>query len=320
MSAPPEFISSLTDRMVQFIAFKRMQGYEYKDGADRLKTFDSFLAKVGYASTVLNIDVLERYAEDIAELSCVTRSTKLSGVRQFCLYLHALEPESALLPARLVPREEKKIRFHALSAEQVGKLMAATPALQPDNGIRAKCMRFLVGLMYTTGLRISEALALNLGDIDTANSTLFVRRGKFGKERLVAMSPSTREALDEWVAHRSQYAGSDPSSPLFVPGPGRRLERNRAHRIFRRLCNLCGIAGEPPARLHDLRHNYACACIARWREVHEDVNALLPVLANALGHVTYQHTERYLHIDAAALQQAGGKFKQHVQHSLEHQQ
>jgi len=281
-----------------------MQGYDYKDGSDRLGTFDTFLTKIGYASPLLDIDVLEYFGKDIAELSRATRAGRLSTVRQFSLYLHALEPDSVLLPPRLMPRESQKVRFFPLSAAKVGALMAATVTLTPDNGIRAACMRFLVGLLYSTGLRISEALALNLGDI---------------KERIVALSPSTREALDEWLDHRAQYADNEPSAPLFVPGPGRRLERNRAHRIFRRLCLECGIDGDPPPRLHDLRHNYACACIARWRETHEDVNALLPALSNAMGHARYFHTELYLHIDAAALQQAGGKFKQHVQQSLEHQ-
>jgi len=320
MSAPHVFTSSLTDRMIQFIAFKRMQGYDYKDGSDRLGTFDTFLTKIGYVSTVLDLDVLDRFADSIAKLSRATRAGRLSTVRQFSLYLQALEPESVLLPSRLMPRESQKVRFYPLSAAQVGELMAATVTLNPDNGIRAACMRFLVGLLYSTGLRIFEALALNLGDIDAVNSTLFVRRGKFRKERIVALSPSTRKALDEWLARRADYAGDEPTSPLFVPGPGRRLERNRAHRIFRRLCLQCGINGDPPPRLHDLRHNYACACIARWREAHEDVNALLPALSNAMGHARFFHTELYLHIDAAALQQAGGKFKQHVQRTLEHQQ
>jgi len=259
MSAPHVFTSSLTDRMIQFIAFKRMQGYDYKDGSDRLGTFDTFLTKIGYVSTVLDLDVLDRFADSIAKLSRATRAGRLSTVRQFSLYLQALEPESVLLPSRLMPRESQKVRFYPLSAAQVGELMAATVTLNPDNGIRAACMRFLVGLLYSTGLRIFEALALNLGDIDAVNSTLFVRRGKFRKERIVALSPSTRKALDEWLARRADYAGDEPTSPLFVPGPGRRLERNRAHRIFRRLCLQCGINGDPPPRLHDLRHNYACA-------------------------------------------------------------
>jgi integrase len=316
MSAPHQFTSSLADRMAQFIAFKRMQGYEYKDGADRLGTFDVFLTERGYTRTVLDVDVMECFAFNMAKRSRATRAGMLSGVRQFSLYLHALEPESVLLPPRLMPRESQKVRFCPLSSAQVGELMAATATLKPDNGIRAACMRFLIGLLYSTGLRISEALALNLRDIDAVNATLFVRRGKFRKERLVAMSPSTREALDQWIEHRADYAGSEPSAPLFVPGPNRRLVRDRAHRMFRRLCIHCGIGGDPPPRLHDLRHNYACACLALWRETHEDVTAWLPVLANAMGHVTYHCTELYLHINAAALQQACGKFKQHY---LEHQ-
>ena len=163
------------------------------------------------------------------------------------------------------------------------------------------------------------ALALNIGDVDVVNSTLFVRRGKFRKERLVPLSPSTREAVDHWFVCRADYAGSEPFAPLFVADWNRRLLCGRADRVFRRLCIHCGIDGDPPPRLHDLRHNYACACIALWREAHEDVNALLPVLANAMGHVTYHCTELYIHINAAALQQACGKFRTHVQHYLEHQ-
>lgn len=319
MSVLHEFTSSLADRMVQFIAFKRMQGYDYKDGAARIGIFDSFLTKTGYASTALNLDVLKRFADDIAERSRSTRAGRLSTVRQFSVYLHALEPESVLLPPRLIPRGAQKIRFYPLSSGQIGELMSATVALKPDNGIRAECMRFLIGLLYSTGLRISEALALNLGDIDAVASTLFVRRGKFRKERLVPMSPSTGAALEQWLVRRADYAASARSSPLFVPGANRRLTSDRARRMFRRLCIHCGIDEDPPPRLHDVRHNYACACIAQWREAHEDVNALLPVLANAMGHATYHDTELYLHIDAAALRQACGKFKQHVQHTLEHQ-
>src|SRR6056297_1892449 len=190
MSTPHKFTSSLSDRMIQFIAFKRMQGYDYKNGANQIGIFDAFLAKTGYASTVLNLDVLECFADDIVERSGSTRAGRLSTVRQFSLYLHALEPESVLLPPRLIPREAQKIRFYPLSSEQIRELMSATVSLKPDNGIRAKCMRFLIGLLYSTGLRISEALALNLGDIDAVDATLFVRRGKFRKERLVPLSPS----------------------------------------------------------------------------------------------------------------------------------
>ncbi len=320
MNTPGGLTSSLAERMVQFIAFKRMQGYDYRGGADALGHFDAFLTQSGYARRTLQPDILERYAGAIEQRSHSTRAGKLSTVRQFSIYLRALEPGSVLLPERLVPRAPRTIRFYRLSSAQVGELMAAAEILRSDHEIMVESIRFLIGLLYSTGLRISEALALTLGDIDSMGSTLFVRRGKFRKERLVVMSRSTCAAVDRWLGYRARHAESATSAPLFVAGTNRPLTRRRAQRVFRQLCIHCGLEATPPPRLHDLRHNYACACIAQWRHRHEDVNALLPVLANALGHAAYQDTEVYLHIDAAALRQAGDRFRRHVQHVTEQQQ
>jgi integrase len=153
--------------------------------------------------------------------------------------------------------------------------------------------------------------------VRSADSTLFVRRGKFRKERLVPMSASTREAVDRWLPLRAGYAESGPGCPLFATGWTGRLSRDLAYRAFRGLCSRCGFDGSPPPRLHDLRHNYACACVARWRREREDVDALLPVLANAMGHCDFHATEIYLHIHAAALQQASESFRQHVRRTME---
>jgi integrase len=317
MKALTGLSSPLAGRIVQFVAHKRTHGYDYSTGADELRRFERFLIGAGYARPVLDLNVLERYADQIACLSHSSRVGRLSTVRQFSVYLHALTPESAVLPERLVPRAARSVRFYPLSGSRVGELMAAASTLGPDNELRAECMRLLIGLLYSTGLRISEALALNLGDVDRADSTLFVRRGKFHKERLVSLSASTREAVDRWLPLRARYAESGPGCPLFVTGWNRRLSRDRACRMFRRLCSRCGLHGPPPPRLHDLRHNYACACIARWRQAEEDLDTWLPVLANAMGHCSFHDTEIYLHINAAALQQASERFRQHVRRTME---
>lgn len=317
MKALTGLTSPLAGRIVQFVAFKRMQGYDYSAGADELRRFDRFLTRTGYARPVLELDVLHRFADQIACLSHSSRVGRLSTVRRFSVYLHALVPESAVLPERLVPRAARRVRFYPLSGSQVGELMAATATLGPEGGLRAECAGLLIGLLYSTGLRISEALALDLGDVRIADSTLFVRRGKFRKERLVPMSASTREAVDRWLPLRARHAESGPGCPLFATGWNKRLSRDGAYRMFRRLCSHCGLDGQPPPRLHDLRHNYACACIARWRQEHEDVDALLPVLANAMGHCDFHATEIYLHISAAALRHASERFLQHVSGNTE---
>jgi integrase len=309
--------SPLAERIVEFIAFKRLQGYDYADRMNRLRRFDAFLSETGCAGRRLRTEDLDRYRAEIGGLQSATQAGNLSTVRQFSLYLHAREPESAVLPARLLPRQPRPIRFRPLSPDQVGDLMAATVRFNPEPGIGAQGLRFLIGLLYSTGLRSGEALALNLGDVDARQATLFVRRGKFRKERLVPMSPSTLEALNQWLARRACYAGNEASSPLLVARWNTRLDRRQASNAFARLCVHCGIDGDPPPRLHDLRHNYACRRLALWREAQEDVDAMLPVLANAMGHVDFRSTQVYIHIDAAALQQASAKFREHAHPCLE---
>ena len=199
--------------MVQFVAFKRMQGYDYADGMQRLKRLDSFLSKEGCSDGVLHAETLNRYCAEMVGLSVSSMTGIQSTARQFSIYLHAFEPESVILPAHIQPRHPRQIRFYPLSEAQIADLMEASGTLVPKSGIRSHCIRFLIGLLYSTGLRISEALALNLRDVNTKDATLFVRRGKFRKERLVPMSPSTLEAMAAWLDHRKQYAGNQASAP-----------------------------------------------------------------------------------------------------------
>lgn len=308
----PHFVSLLAERMIQFLNFKHMQGYDYIDGQQQLQRFDSFLSRTQCPGPVLRREDMAGYCEDLRQMHLSTQAKLLSSVRQFSHFLHALEPESVVLSGRILPRRPRTIRFYPLNSGQVGELMAATSILWPGSGIRPVCLRFLIGLLYSTGLRIGEALALNLGDVDQRQASLFVRDGKRHKERLVLMSASTLEALQQWLCFRRDYAGNETNAPLLVAGWNQRLKDWQATRAFARLCAHCGITGSPAPRLHDLRHNYACRCLALWREANEDVDALLPVLANAMGHVEFRSTQLYVHIDALALQQASAKFHNHV--------
>lgn len=308
----PHFVSLFSERMVQFLNFKHMQGYAYIDGQQQLERLDSFLAKANCTARVLRREDLDGYCADLRSMHPGTQAKLLTTARQFSHFLHALEPQSFVLPSRILPRRQRAIRFHPLGTEQVGELMAATGILRPRSGIRPMCLRFLIGLLYSTGLRVGEALALNLGDVDRERASLFVRDGKFHKQRLVLMSATTLEALEQWLSFRCDYAGNEATAPLLLGGWNQRLRNWQAARAFARLCAHCGIGGSPPPRLHDLRHNYACRCLAMWREVNEDIDALLPVLANAMGHAEFRSTQIYMHIDAVALQQASAKFHTHA--------
>ena len=320
MSRPVCFESPLADMMEHFVTHKRMQGYDYAAQERELRFFDRFLCGVDCSDGVLYSEYFSGYLETLSHLKLKSRENRLGVVHQFSLYLNAHRPESRVMPGRLLPAFARNIRFYRITVAEVATLMDAARNLPPKGRVRAACIRFLIGLLYTTGLRISEAINLNLSDVDLERNTLFVHRGKFGKDRLIALSPSTRNALDEWLHLRSFHAGNGNSAPLFVSAPNKRLGYQQAKRAFRKLCTQCGLHGEPPPRLHDLRHNYASECLTRWQHEGENIEILLPVLSTAMGHVNPCATQRYIHINAATLFAASDKIhNRFIQPSEENQ-
>lgn len=312
------FNGPLAAVMADFIACKRMQGYTYHTQADSLRLFDRFITEQDCPGGMLQGDVFRRYQASIAGLTPGTQEGYLAVVRVFSRYLQALRPESAVMPLHLEPRHSRSMRFFRISPEQAGELMEAASDLHMHSPIGPHAVRFLIGLLYSTGLRISEALKLNLGDVDLRRGTLYIRRGKFAKDRLVALTSSAGDALHTWLKLRSRYAPSALSAPLFPGGRDGRLTYAQSRIAFKNLCRRCGLHGDPPPRLHDIRHNFACRCIARWREAGEDVQTLLPVLANAMGHVSIFSTQFYVHLDAAELQPASTSFKNYFTQNKEY--
>lgn len=317
MNPQASFESPLAEMMETFVMHKRIQGFDYTSQVKALKFFDRFLCRRGCFDGILLGEHFHEYLGTLSHLHPKTRECRLGVVHQFSLYFNAYHPESQVMPLRLQPPLTRSIRFYRLSSAEVCELMHASETLGPKGGLRGACIQFLIGLLYTTGLRISEAINLNLGDIDLEGNTLFIHRGKFGKDRLIAQSPSTRNALNEWLLLRSLHTGVGNSAPLFASAPNKRLTCKQANLSFRKLCQQCGLIGAPPPRLHDLRHNYASECLTRWRREGKEIQTLLPVLSTAMGHVDPCSTQHYLHIDATTLRDASEKIHDHFIQSTE---
>ena len=90
-------------------------------------------------------------------------------------------------------------RPHIYSAGEVQRLLAAAAGLPPPNSLRPYTYRTLLGLLYSTGIRIGEALALNLEDFHREEQNLYVAAGKFRKARWVSLSGTASEALGQYL-------------------------------------------------------------------------------------------------------------------------
>jgi integrase len=168
-------------------------------------------------------------------------------------------------------------------------------------------MATLLGLLYTTGIRIGEALALDVGDLDRRDRLLTIRQGKFGKSRVLPLRESAVVALADYMDHPLRPMGKEAATPVFVSGRRRRLADSTAHSALITVCLQAGFV-HPLPQPHDFRRTFAVSRLAAWYQEGRDVNALLPALSTYLGHVSVQNTRLYLTANSDLLEQASQRF------------
>ncbi len=265
-----KFQSFLAEPIRRFIDLRRLSGTDYHSQAVLLGAFDRFVAEQTLADPPrVTRALIEAYQSSLSALAARSRSNRLCVVRQLCRYLAARDPRIYVPePLHNIPARGVHLPYIYSTEEILAlRLMAAAAALPPPGSLRPQTYRTLLGLLYSTGLRIGEALALNLTDLYLDQQRLFVAAGKFRKARWIALAPSTCDALASYVQRRVLFLAPKKPAPLFINLRGRRLHHCSVNHDFHRLLACCGIArSEHTApRLHDFRH-YADSRIMPTRQ------------------------------------------------------
>ncbi|QHM92213.1 tyrosine recombinase XerC [Acetobacter pasteurianus] len=217
-----------------------------------------------------------------------TRARRVSAVRSFFKYLARRQGvENPAIQLLSTPRTKKPLprplaKDQALAAPEDISDLAHTPMEQQRDAA-------LFLLLYGCGLRISEALNLNIADLDVMRSSNVLRiLGKGGKERLVPVLPVVQQALEAW---RTRHPAPTPDAPLFVGIRGKRLQPAIAQKAMREWRHLSGLPDYVTP--HALRHSFATHLM--------EGGADLRVIQELLGHASLSTTQRYTLADEARL-------------------
>jgi integrase/recombinase XerC len=212
----------------------------------------------------------------------VSIARKLSAARSFCRYLvrENIIEETPFKKTSLIKLDKRLPNF--LTLPEMSRLLAA-----PDPGKPlGKRDRALIELLYASGLRVSEIVALDLADIKPENRDILVR-GKGNKERMVLVGIPAREAIDDYVKHaRPTLLTNKRQAALFLSKGGNRL----AARRIQKLLNRYALAAAINKRVHPhvLRHSFATHML--------NGGADLRVVQELLGHASLNTTQIYTHV------------------------
>ena len=274
-----------------YLSSRRAAGFQLNDHEGILRDFARFATTKG-ESNVRAQTVLEWIRATAG--SPLRQRVRLRTVVHFARYLqaedarHEVPPEDACGGHR--PRRRPPFLF---TPQDVKALVCKAGALGPAGSLQPLVYSTLLGLLASTGLRISEALNLQLEDV--ASEGLVVRNTKFGKSRLLPLHRTTRKALDDYLQRRCQQSGA--CEYVFLSVRGKKLHANTVRHVFRRLVQSLGIArleDQRHPRLHDLRFYFANQALTNSRDDHAGISRHMVALTTYLGHSDVRNSYWYL--------------------------
>ena len=280
--------TTITEHVVRFVAMKRKLGYRFTANAEILSSFARFAAD--HNEAFIRSRTVLKWASTAA--SQPRRIRKLHTAHAFARWLHAEDARHEVPPRdALGHRSRQRPQPHLISIQNIRKLLTAALSTEPTGTIAPLTWHHLFGLIAATGLRIGEAVALTLDDITPDGLT--IRETKFRKSRMVALHPTTGDALNCYLAARRKEKTQD--GHLFVIATGRPPSRWRANTVFRKLAEHTGIRA-PGARgptPHSLRHSFAVRSLENLGPGADPGRHML-ALATYLGHTNVSDTYWYL--------------------------
>jgi len=306
-----KFNSCCADKMEKFVSLRCLSGTEYKGQTRILKCFDKFLIKEHFNKQYLTREIIQQYQASISNLNPGTIYSYFCVVRQFCRYLSQFEPLCYVPEPMPITAKSKSLRIpYIYTKTEIKNLLKKARKLSPLKSLRSYTYYTLFGILYTTGLRIGEALTLNIEDFHKDARLLHIREGKFNKERWVPLSYSTYVKLIKYINIRKKTSQMRPNSPFFISRRYRRLSYSSVRQIFYILLKQCNIHTSKDYRphIHDFRHSFAVHRLVKWYREGRDVNALLPALATYMGHVDISCLQVYLQATPEMLECGNQRF------------
>jgi integrase/recombinase XerD len=282
---------------------KMKLGFKYRTASGILFQIDRFAERGREISPGITKEFAEKWSKIFPNESEFHRYARVRHLAQFSSYLCDLGIQSYI--PKLPPYPQSTFIPYIYSQKEMDAIFSACDELKLQRANMNSCiisLPALIRLLYSTGLRISEALALKNEDVNLEDSYLRVRDCKNGKERIIPISVSLASVCKEYVSYRDRLpVRKTKAGCFFVKLNGSKCECYGIHQRFKECLAKAGIAyigrGHGP-RVHDLRHTFAVTSLANMAEGGIDLYASLPILSNYLGHQSLDSTNHYVRLTA----------------------
>ena len=290
-------MSSGRDYIREYLSYLRV---EKGLAENSLTAYRTDLAKLKEWAEKHRFDLLRITRTDLREwlidlsgqmLSENSKRRLLSSLRGFYKFL-MFEGHITENPAENLDSPRKSFYLPKFLNQADVERLLSQPDPSTETGLRD---RAILELMYSSGLRVSEAVGMQIKDIDLDGGVL-TTTGKGSKTRRVPVGKSAAEWVKSYLAHRRKHDNTEAQS-LFVAPNGRPLNRQLIHAMIKEYAEKCGLEGVSP---HTLRHSFATHLVQNRADIRS--------VQQMLGHADISTTQIYTHITDSHLKKSYERF------------
>jgi integrase/recombinase XerD len=170
-------------------------------------------------ATSITTELAISFAQVPSGVQPIQWAHRLCIVRGFTRYMQAIDPATEIPPHNVFGARYQRPTPYLWREAEVLDLMAAARQLRP--ALCALTYETFFGLLWSTGMRIGETIALKRGDVDLDEGVITVQEAKLGRSRLVPLQHSTTDALASYAASRDRLCPNRGRTPSFSPASAR---------------------------------------------------------------------------------------------------
>jgi integrase len=306
--------STMLARVDAYLAARRSLGFDLRIDGRQLRGFAQFADQAGHQGP-LTVAVAVRWAQSARRATRLTWARRLQVLRPFMKYRAQFETGTEIVSPGLFGPVSRRLVPHIYTEAEICALLEAAAQLPSVRGLglRPHTYTTLFGLLASTGLRISEALALSPTNVDLSGAALTVRQTKFRKSRLVPLHPTTVAALSRYAEARRRRVSDRRIETFLISDRGTPLGDRMVHHTFASLRARLGWIGRGDyalPRVHDLRHSFVCRTLVRSYQQQQGVDHVIDLLSTYVGHASVADTYWYVTAIPDLLALAGQRFAQ----------
>lgn len=298
-----EFHSVFAPSIYEYLAIKESLGEKITQPGNILRQFDRYCSSIGLEDAKLTAELAENWLLTKAGEKPETRASRISALWCFARHFSASGGDVAWRPIPGFAGRNKRYAPYIYTKEELKNIFAAADSMPKTYGKSRFNAVFpaVIRVLYGCGLRIAEALALKVKDVDLKKGFIFVHAGKFGKDRKIPISNSLLQYLREYYRKNTDLIGISSDGWFFPNAKGESYSQRTVYDKFRQILWIAGIShrgkGKGP-RVHDFRHTFAVHALQQNVEQGKDIYASLTGLMVYLGHGKITSTEYYLRLTA----------------------